>query len=145
MIESIPRPRWRELFEVTAGALAPGARAVYQVIVIADDLFDTYADRDDFVTTWIFPGGRLPAPRVLDDLATDAGLACDDVTMLGRSYATTLATWWRRFDAVFEDGVRDLGFDDRFRRMWHYYLAYCQAGFETGRIDVGQWTWTRPP
>ncbi len=144
MIESIPQDRWQELFEVTAGMLALGGRAVYQVIMIADDLFATYAEREDFITTWIFPGGRLPAPGVVADLASRAGLVERDVTAFGSSYAATLATWWRDFDAVFTPTIRDLGFDDRFRRMWHYYLGYCQAGFEIGRIDVQQWTWDAP-
>lgn len=144
MIESIPQDRWQELFTVTAQALRPGGRAVYQIIMIADDLFDTYAQREDFITTWIFPGGRLPTPRVVTDLSSRAGLAPADMVTFGASYATTLATWWRDFDAAFEDHVRPLGFDDRFRRMWHYYLGYCQAGFEIGRIDVQQWTWTVP-
>ncbi len=143
MIESIPQARWPELFAVTAGALRPGGRAVYQVIEIADDLFATYADREDFITTWIFPGGRLPSPAVVRGLATDAGLAEVDVHAFGASYARTLATWWRDVEGAFDD-LRALGFDDRFRRMWHYYLGYCQAGFEIGRIDVAQWTWTRP-
>lgn len=144
MIESIPQHRWAELFEVTARALRPGGRAAYQVIMIADDLFETYAEREDFITTWIFPGGRLPAPAVVADLSERAGLTTTDVSSFGDSYATTLATWWRDFDAVFESEVRPLGFDDRFRRMWHYYLGYCQAGFEIGRIDVQHWVWTRP-
>ncbi len=143
MIESIPQPRWAELFTVTRRALRPGGRAAYQVIMIADDLFETYARREDFITTWIFPGGRLPSPAVVRGLSADAGLRVDDVVAFGGSYATTLATWWEAFDAVFDE-LRDLGFDDRFRRMWHYYLGYCQAGFEIGRIDVQQWTWTRP-
>ena len=144
MIESIPQGRWHELFAVTAGMLRSGGRAVYQVIMIADDLFATYAEREDFITTWIFPGGRLPAPHVVAALADDVGLVERDVTAFGSSYAATLATWWRDFDAAFTPAIRDLGFDDRFRRMWHYYLGYCQAGFEIGRIDVQQWTWQRP-
>ncbi|MBY5162943.1 SAM-dependent methyltransferase [Salsipaludibacter albus] len=143
MIESIPQERWAELFAVTAGALRPGGRAVYQVIEIADDLFATYADREDFITTWIFPGGRLPSPAVVRDLASGAGLRERDVHDFGPSYARTLATWWRDFDGAFDD-LRPLGFDDRFRRMWHYYLGYCQAGFEIGRIGVAQWTWEQP-
>jgi cyclopropane-fatty-acyl-phospholipid synthase len=143
MIESIPQRRWGELFAVTARALRPGGRAAFQVIMIADDLFDTYAEREDFITTWIFPGGRLPAPSVVADLSERAGLATADVLAFGPSYATTLATWWRDVDAVFDSRVRPLGFDDRFRRMWHYYLGYCQAGFEIGRIDVQQLTFVR--
>lgn len=140
MIESIPQQRWDELFAVTSKAVRPGGRIVHQAIVIADDLFATYAERDDFITTWIFPDGRLPAPGVLADLASRHGLLVDDVVAFGATYAATLATWWRRFDDVFTDRIAGLGFDERFRRMWHYYLAYCQAGFEVGRIDVGQWT-----
>lgn len=144
MIESIPQRRWAELFGVTRRMLRPGGTAVFQVIMIADDLFDTYARREDFITTWIFPGGRLPSPAVVRELATESGLAEHDVLTFGGSYATTLATWWRDFDAAFDTTVRRLGFDDRFRRMWHYYLGYCQAGFEIGRIDVQQWTWKAP-
>ncbi len=144
MIESIPQPRWTDLFDVSLLMTAPGGRVVFQIIMIADDLFDTYARREDFITTWIFPGGRLPSPKVVRGLATDAGLTEDDVLAFGGSYATTLATWWRDFDGAFDTAVRTLGFDERFRRMWHYYLGYCQAGFEIGRIDVQQWTWRVP-
>lgn len=143
MIESIPQARWGELFAVTSRALRPGGKAAYQIIMIADDLFETYAERQDFITTWIFPGGRLPAPRVVADLSARAGLTTTDVHAFGGSYATTLATWWRDFEVAFESEVRPMGFDDRFRRMWHYYLGYCQAGFEIGRIDVQQFTFAR--
>lgn len=140
MIESVDHHRWAELFEVIGLVLRPRGRAVMQVIEIADDLYRTYQARDDFIRTWIFPGGRLPAPRVVRAHAAAAGLAEQGVHAFGPSYARTLASWRRRFEDVFDE-LRPLGFDDRFRRMWRYYLGYCQAGFELGRIDVAQWTW----
>ena len=82
-----------------------------------------------------FPGGRLPAPKVISELSDAAGLATVDVLDFGQSYARTLEHWSERFEAAWPE-IETMGFDDRFRRMWRYYLAYCQVGFELGRISV---------
>ena len=140
MIESVDHGRWPELFKVVKDRLAEDGRAVFQIITIDDKLWDTYSDRNDFIREYIFPGGRLPAPKVISDLSQRAGLNTVDVLDFGQSYARTLADWSERFDLAWPK-IKSMGFDDRFYRMWHYYLAYCQAGFEVGRISVQQWTW----
>ena len=140
MIESIEQDRWPELFDTVARSLRPGGRATFQIITIDDGLWDTYRQRNDFIREYIFPGGRLPAPKVISKLSDAAGLATVDVLDFGQSYARTLADWSDRFEAAWPD-IEAMGFDDRFRRMWRYYLAYCQVGFELGRISVQQWTW----
>ncbi|MBK7166487.1 MAG: class I SAM-dependent methyltransferase [Candidatus Microthrix sp.] len=140
MIESIEQDRWPELFDTVARCLKPGGRATFQIITIDDGLWDTYRQRNDFIREYIFPGGRLPAPKVISELSASAGLATVDVLDFGQSYARTLEHWSERFEAAWPE-IETMGFDDRFRRMWRYYLAYCQVGFELGRISVQQWTW----
>ena len=140
MIESIEQDRWPELFDTVARCLKPGGRATFQIITIDDGLWDTYRGRNDFIREYIFPGGRLPAPKVISELSAGAGLATVDVLDFGQSYARTLSDWSERFEAAWPE-IETMGFDDRFRRMWRYYLAYCQVGFELGRISVQQWTW----
>ena len=140
MIESIEQDRWPELFDTVARCLKPGGRATFQIITIDDGLWDTYRGRNDFIREYIFPGGRLPAPKVISELSDAAGLATVDVLDFGQSYARTLEHWSERFEAAWPE-IETMGFDDRFRRMWRYYLAYCQVGFELGRISVQQWTW----
>ncbi len=140
MIESVDHDRWPELFETVSKRLKPGGRAVFQIITIDDGVWDTYSGRNDFIREYIFPGGRLPAPKVLSELSEAAGLQTVDVLDFGQSYARTLADWSDRFEAAWPT-IEEMGFDDRFHRMWRYYLSYCQAGFELGRISVQQWTW----
>ena len=140
MIESVDHDRWPELFETVARHLKPDGRATFQIITIDDRVWDTYRGRNDFIREYIFPGGRLPAPKVISELSGAAGLDTVDVLDFGSSYARTLAAWSDRFEAAWPT-IEAMGFDDRFRRMWRYYLAYCQAGFELGRISVQQWTW----
>jgi cyclopropane-fatty-acyl-phospholipid synthase len=136
----VDHDRWPELFETVARHLKPDGRATFQIITIDDRVWDTYRGRNDFIREYIFPGGRLPAPKVISELSGAAGLDTVDVLDFGSSYARTLAAWSDRFEAAWPT-IEAMGFDDRFRRMWRYYLAYCQAGFELGRISVQQWTW----
>ena len=138
MIESIDQERWPDLFASIAGNLRPGGRAGLQAIVIDDAIWETYRNRNDFIREYIFPGGRVPPPGLIRRLAEGVGLGVVEVTDFGSSYARTLSAWLERFDLAWPV-IADLGFDERFRRMWRYYLAYCEAGFKTGRISVQQW------
>lgn len=138
MIESIDHHRWPALFAAIARSLRPGGRAGLQAIVIDDDIWKTYRNRNDFIREYIFPGGRVPPPSLIRELAESVGLRTIGVHDFGSSYAKTLATWLRQFDVAWPQ-IAALGFDERFRRMWRYYLAYCEAGFTTGRISVQQW------
>ncbi len=113
-----------------------------QAIVIEDDLWEGYRRRRDFIQRYVFPGGQLPAPSVITSLAESNGLDVERIEDFGPDYARTLAMWRERFRKAWP--ALEPGFDERFRRMWELYLTYCQAGFETGRIDVQQWVFRRP-
>jgi cyclopropane-fatty-acyl-phospholipid synthase len=137
MIEAVGERYWPDYFAVLKRHVAPGGSALVQAIVIADDFFEGYRHRPDFIQTYIFPGGMLLSPQRLGEQCRKAGLKIAELYSFGLDYAHTLETWLGRFDAV-SDQVGRLGFDERFRRMWRYYLAYCAAGFSTRRTDVLQ-------
>ena len=137
MIEAVGERYWPDYFAVLKRHVAPGGSALVQAIVIADDFFEGYRNRPDFIQTYIFPGGMLLSPQRLGEQCRKAGLKIAELYSFGLDYAHTLETWLGRFDAV-SDQVGRLGFDERFRRMWRYYLAYCAAGFSTRRTDVLQ-------
>jgi cyclopropane-fatty-acyl-phospholipid synthase len=117
--------------------------AALQVITIAESRFARYRRRADFIQRYIFPGGMLPSPDALRRAAAAAGLRPGAAETFGPSYARTLAEWHRAFDHAWP-AVAGLGFDERFRRMWKFYLAYCEGGFRAGAIDVGQYRFDRP-
>jgi cyclopropane-fatty-acyl-phospholipid synthase len=137
MVEAVGERYWPDYFGVLKRHLAPSGSAIVQAIVIADDFFETYRRRPDFIQTYIFPGGMLLSRDGIAEQCRRAGLKIADLYSFGTDYARTLETWLRRFDGV-ADQVARLGFDERFRRMWRYYLAYCAAGFSTRRTDVLQ-------
>ena len=119
------------------GLLRPGGRAGLQIITIRDQDFAAYRRRADFIQKYIFPGGMLPSEARLRDVTERAGLAWKGVNRFGQHYADTLAEWAQRFEGAWDD-IRKLGFDERFRRLWRFYLSYCEAGFRTARTDVVQ-------
>jgi cyclopropane-fatty-acyl-phospholipid synthase len=105
-------------------------------------LFEDYKRSADFIQRYIVPGGMLPSVERLRRVAGEAGLTMQTPHMFGDSYARTLDLWQDRFNAAWAD-IRAEGFDERFRRLWNFYLSYCSAGFRSGRIDVGQFAFTR--
>jgi cyclopropane-fatty-acyl-phospholipid synthase len=137
MFEAVGEKYWPAYFGKVAETLREGGRAALQVITIDDRYFERYRTRSDFIQHYIFPGGMLPSVERMRADAAKAGLSFETAATFGQSYARTLAEWSRRFAAAWDD-IRAMGFDERFRRLWLYYLAYCEAGFKTGRIDVGQ-------
>ncbi|TAJ37581.1 MAG: class I SAM-dependent methyltransferase [Reyranella sp.] len=137
MIEAVGERYWPDYFAALKRHSAPGGSAIVQAIVIADDLFEGYRRHPDFIQTYVFPGGMLLSPSSLREQCRHAGLKIAEFYSFGLDYARTLETWLGRFDRV-ADQVTKLGFDERFRRMWRYYLAYCAAGFKTRRTDVLQ-------
>lgn len=143
MFEAVGEKYWPTYFSKIHEVLKPGGRAALQIITIDDEVFERYRKRMDFIQAYIFPGGMLPSVSRLKDEIASAGLAYETSRMFGIDYARTLASWKVRFDDAWES-IRKMGFDERFRRLWLYYLAYCEAGFRTGRIDVGQFVMTRP-
>ncbi len=135
MFEAVGERWWPEFFRSLHRCLRPGGRAAIQVITIDDAIFPDYRRRPDFIQRYIFPGGLLPSPSEFERHARAQGLAVEHRSFRGEDYARTLALWRRQFGQV-EDEVRALGFDRRFIRMWDYYLAYCEAGFRAGTIDL---------
>jgi cyclopropane-fatty-acyl-phospholipid synthase len=118
--------------------LRPGGRAAVQTITIADQQFRSYRRGTDFIQRHIFPGGMLPSPSVFERRTASADFCVADRYVFGIDYATTLAEWHRRFEAAWPQ-IRSQGFDERFRRLWRFYLAYCEAGFRAGATDVMQY------
>jgi cyclopropane-fatty-acyl-phospholipid synthase len=138
MIEAVGERWWPAYFARIAEVLPAGGRALVQAIVIRDELFARYRTGTDFIQKYVFPGGMLPSPARFELEAAAAGLRVAEAHRFGADYARTLAEWRRRFLARWED-ARALGFDERFRRLWEFYLAYCEAGFATGSTDVVQY------
>jgi cyclopropane-fatty-acyl-phospholipid synthase len=136
MLEAVGEAYWPDYFAMLRGRLAPGGQAVLQVITIGERWFPRYRRGADFIQRCIFPGGMLPTRSALRERAEAAGLTLEEGLHFGGGYALTLAEWRRRFLAAWP-AIAPLGFDERFRRLWEYYLCYCEAGFRTGRIDVG--------
>lgn len=137
MFEAVGETWWPSYFRTVQRLLAPGGRAVLQSITIRDDLFARYRRGTDFIQQHIFPGGMLPSPSVFRQQAANAGLAVRDAFAFGRDYGRTLAEWSANFERHWPE-IAVLGFDERFRRLWRFYLAYCQAGFNSGCTDVMQ-------
>ncbi len=135
MIEAVGERFWPTYFAQLSALLKPGGRCVVQAITIADALFGRYRRGTDFIQRHIFPGGMLPSPAEVGRQAKGAGLAVVGDFTFGRDYARMLAHWHCSFETQWPV-IKAQGFDERFRRMWRFYLAYCEAGFETGDIDV---------
>ena len=136
MLEAVGERYWPAWFDRVSACLAPGGTAVVQVITMREDRFEEYRSGTDFIQKYVFPGGMLPSPAIIAREAARAGLVIASVETFRRGYAATLAEWRRRFEAAWPEIAR-LGFDERFHRMWSYYLSYCEAGFDIGTIDVG--------
>ena len=142
MFEAVGRENWATYFATLDRCLKPGGRAGLQIITIDDTRFEAYCRTPDFIQRYIFPGGFLPGPAVFAAAAADSGLEIADAFYFGRSYAETLRRWNRAFVEAWPQ-IATLGFDERFRRLWHYYLCYCEVGFDIGHIDVGQFVLQR--
>jgi len=139
MFEAVGEAYWPDYFGALKRCMKPDGRAVLQIISIDESRFEAYRGSIDFIQKYIFPGGFLPSDPALEDAVTAAGLTLTGVEHFGKSYARTLAEWWSRFHAHWP-AIAAQGFDERFRRLWHYYLCYCEAGFEEGSINVGLYT-----
>lgn len=142
MFEAVGEEYWPLYFEKVRKCLNPGGRAGLQIITIDDEFYSAYRKGADFIQRYIFPGGMLPSRQVLRHHIENAGLVWQDAYSFGRDYAQTLKLWQDRFLAAWPALVKQ-GFDEPFRRMWQYYLSYCEAGFRAGNIDVGQFVLKR--
>ncbi len=140
MVEAVGREYWPAFMDTIARCLKPGGRAAIQYIAMRDDLFENYARSADFIQAYVFPGGMLIREREFRALAEARGLTWSEPENFGLDYAETLRLWRQRFEQAVEQGALPAGFDERFVRLWRFYLMYCEGGFRGRGIDVGQVT-----
>ncbi|WP_420397992.1 class I SAM-dependent methyltransferase [Nioella sp.] len=143
MFEAVGEKYWPVFFSTVRDRLKPGAVAALQIITVQDARWKVYKSSVDFIQKYIFPGGMLPCPSVLRQQVEAAGLQFSGSHEFGESYSQTLRRWHETFNERWDD-VAALGFDDRFRRMWNFYLTSCAASFHSGNTDVTQISVTRP-
>ncbi len=143
MIEAVGESHWPSYFRTIHDRLKPGGLAAVQAITIAEPFFADYRRKVDFIQRYIFPGGMLLTPATIAEQAEKAGLKLAGVETFADGYARTLQIWRQRFEAAWPQ-IAKLGFDERFRRMWRYYLCYCEAGFAERTIDVGIYRIEKP-
>lgn len=144
MFEAVGEKYWKSYFSKIHAVLKPGGRAALQVITIDDRVFPEYRKGVDFIQAYIFPGGLLPSLGALREEVQRAGLTWEKADAYGPHYARTLGLWRERFDTACRKKTLPEEYDDAFRRIWAYYMAYCEGGFRGGSIDVYQLTFTRP-
>lgn len=137
MFEAVGEENWPVYFNRVRELLTPKGKAIVQVITIDENRFEHYKSHADFIQTYIFPGGMLPSVERFEACAKQSGLQVQDAFRFGLDYERTLLLWDKSFTAHWSR-IAPLGFDERFFRMWRYYLHYCAAGFRTGRLDVVQ-------
>ncbi|WP_263079432.1 cyclopropane-fatty-acyl-phospholipid synthase family protein [Endozoicomonas sp. Mp262] len=135
MIEAVGAENWPVYFKGISRRLKTGGVAVVQAITIADDRLEGYLNRADFIQKYIFPGGALPSREVICSEIKKAGMVLQHSETFGQDYASTLAVWRHRFNRSWP-AIAEQGFDERFKRMWNYYLTYCQTGFKKESINV---------
>ena len=139
MFEAVGEKYWPTYFDTLRNCLKPGGSATLQIITVRDDRWDIYRRGVDFIQKYIFPGGMLPSPSALRAEVDKAGLQFQKSIQFGQSYSLTLRRWYQDFNKKWDE-VADLGFDDRFRRMWNLYLTSCASTFASGNCDVTQIT-----
>ena len=143
MFEAVGEKYWPVYFDTVRNRLKPGATATLQIITVDHARWDVYKRGVDFIQKYIFPGGMLPSPKVLREQVERAGLVVERSIEFGKSYDITLRRWHEAFNEKW-DQIKALGFDERFRRMWNFYLTSCAATFDSGNCDVTQITIKRP-
>ncbi|MEO0402114.1 MAG: cyclopropane-fatty-acyl-phospholipid synthase family protein [Pseudomonadota bacterium] len=143
MFEAVGQKYWPTYFDTVRERLKPGKNATLQIITVTDKRWKVYQRGVDFIQKYIFPGGMLPSPTALREQITRAGLGVERSIEFGQSYNISLRRWHETFNEKW-DQIADMGFDDRFRRMWNFYLTSCAATFESANCDVTQITIKRP-
>ena len=143
MFEAVGEKYWPVYFNTVRDRLKPGRQATLQIITIQDKRYEIYRKSVDFIQKYIFPGGMLPSPTVLRQEVQKAGLSVVGSIEFGESYSQTLRRWHDAFNDRW-GAIMAMGFDDRFRRMWNFYLCSCAATFHSGNCDVTQITIKRP-
>jgi len=139
MIEAVGQNYLVNYFKSIKKNLSENGRAAIQAITIDDSLFDRYKTKEDFIQKYIFPGGFLPSKRKLYDLSSSNGLEIKKYESYGSHYSSTLKIWRDEFLKKWEE-ISKHGFDNKFKRMWHFYLSYCEAGFKSKNIDLIQFS-----
>lgn len=143
MFEAVGEKYWPAYFDTVRDRLKPGANATLQIITVADRRWEVYRRGVDFIQKYIFPGGMLPSPSVLRQQVENAGLSVVRSLEFGKSYDITLRRWHETFNEKW-DQIAEMGFDNRFRRMWNFYLTSCASAFDSASVDVTQITVSRP-
>lgn len=143
MFEAVGEQYWPAYFNTVRERLKPGKNATLQIITVQDRRWEVYKRGVDFIQKYIFPGGMLPSPKALRDQVIKAGLSIERSIEFGPSYSISLRRWHETFNERW-DQIAAMGFDDRFRRMWNFYLTSCAATFESANCDVTQITIKRP-
>jgi len=143
MFEAVGEENWPQYFAAVRDRLKAGGRAIVQTITIAEDRFAHYRRSTDFIQKHIFPGGLLPSEPAFAEASKQAGLRLERTDRFRAGYAATLAHWAQAFRARGRE-LEVLGFDARFRRLWEFYLGYCEGGFRAGTLDVQQFHLSRP-
>lgn len=143
MFEAVGEKYWPTYFDTLKDCLKPGGRAGIQTITIQNHFFESYKGSTDFIQQYIFPGGMLPTAEILADLGEERGLFLSAERIFAQDYAKTLIQWRENFRKAWPE-IIPLGFDERFKRMWEFYLHYCEAGFRSENIDVRQMTFSKP-
>ena len=139
MIEAVGQNYLENYFKTIKTNLVSQGSAAIQAITIDDNLFDRYKTKEDFIQKYIFPGGFLPSKKKLYDLSQNNGLAINQYNSYGLHYSNTLKIWRDEFFKKWEE-ISKQGFDNKFKRMWHFYLSYCEAGFKSKNIDLIQFS-----
>ena len=139
MIEAVGQNYLQSYFKTIKENLANSGTAAIQAITIDDSLFDRYKNKQDFIQKYIFPGGFLPSKNSLNHHVSENGLTIKSYDSYSDHYSSTLALWRNEFNKKW-DLIKNQGFDSTFRRMWEFYLSYCEAGFKSKNIDLIQFS-----
>ncbi len=141
MVEAVGERYWPTFFGKLKSLTRPGGRVALQAITIDEKLFPRYRRSADFIQRHVFPGGMLPSAEAIRLQAERSELKLSEECSYAQHYARTLAQWRQRFEAAWQD-IAAMGYDQRFRRLWRYYLSYCEAGFRAGRTDLKHFAFT---
>ena len=139
MIEAVGNKYLNDYFKKIKYSLKPGGIAAIQGITIKDELFDRYKNSEDFIQKYIFPGGFLPSLKIIKKITRQNDLTLQKINSYSDDYAKTLFMWRNNFLKAW-DNITPLGFDEYFKRMWEFYLSYCEAGFKSKNIDLIQFS-----
>ncbi len=139
MIEAVGQNYLESYFKTIKDNLSDDGRAAIQAITIDDNMFDRYKNKTDFIQKYIFPGGFLPSKNIINKYVSENGLAIKSYDSYADHYSDTLAIWRNEFNKKW-DLIKKQGFDLTFKRMWEFYLSYCEAGFKSKNIDLIQFS-----